>query len=451
MALDVNKIANEIMQHINNVRVDVEPSPKQASIFKVPEDLRSGSEDAYTPSLISIGPIHHDKEKLKPMEGEKSKYLKYFLQRRSSEGQVQHYLEIYLAMIYLKEDEIRSYYSDTFPMDKAEFVRMILFDAIFITELFLRKQKGHEFHDDPLFTRTRIKKTIERDLLLIENQIPYFVLDDLYHLIPWNTSEGHSSFMELSRNYFKRYDPFPHKSITDINKGNMLKQGWEKPNHFTDLIRHLFVPQDLCRDDDLAPIIKTATRLRKAGITFESVSERCLLDIRFEKNAVTNCLSWFLCCSRCLRARMQIPKLVVDGSTESIIRNLMAFEQCYYPNHHYVCNYVALIAYLIHNEQDVNVLVEDEVIEHEMGSDEKLASLITTLCKNIVINSSCYASLSKKMDEYYHNPFNNNCAALRLVYFRNLWRSIGTVVGIVVFIIFGFVAFYKNMKDLLKH
>ncbi|XP_054782675.1 UPF0481 protein At3g47200-like [Prosopis cineraria] len=194
MALDVNKIANDIMQNINNVRVDVEPSPKQASIFKVPEDLRTGYEDAYTPSLISIGPIHHDKEKLKPMEEEKSNYLKYFLQRRSSESQVQHYLEIYLAMIYL---------------NKAEFVRMILFDAIFIIELFLRKQKGHEFHDDPLFTRTRIKKSIERDLLLIENQIPYFVLDNLYHLIPGNTSKGHSSFMELSRNYFKRYDPFP--------------------------------------------------------------------------------------------------------------------------------------------------------------------------------------------------------------------------------------------------
>jgi hypothetical protein len=50
-------------------------------IYKVPERLRELNEKAYTPRLVSIGPIHHGNDKLKAMEDHKIMYLKEFIAR----------------------------------------------------------------------------------------------------------------------------------------------------------------------------------------------------------------------------------------------------------------------------------------------------------------------------------------------------------------------------------
>jgi hypothetical protein len=51
------------------------------AIYKVQERLRELNEKAYTPRVVSIGPIHHGKEKLKAMEVHKRMYLREFLAR----------------------------------------------------------------------------------------------------------------------------------------------------------------------------------------------------------------------------------------------------------------------------------------------------------------------------------------------------------------------------------
>ncbi|KAL6202972.1 hypothetical protein ACLB2K_026676 [Fragaria x ananassa] len=43
------------------------------SIYRVPEKLRRLNENAYTPRVVSIGPFHHGKESLKPMEEHKKR------------------------------------------------------------------------------------------------------------------------------------------------------------------------------------------------------------------------------------------------------------------------------------------------------------------------------------------------------------------------------------------
>ena len=41
------------------------------------------------------------------------------------------------------------------------------------------------------------------------------------------------------------------------------------------------------------------------------------------------------------------PTLEVHDKTEGIFRNLMALEQCHYPFEAYICNYMALLDFLI--------------------------------------------------------------------------------------------------------
>jgi len=57
------------------------PFPDTWCVYKVPERLRKLNEKAYTPRLVSIGPIHHGNDKLKAMEDHKIMYLKEFIAR----------------------------------------------------------------------------------------------------------------------------------------------------------------------------------------------------------------------------------------------------------------------------------------------------------------------------------------------------------------------------------
>ncbi|KAL7183425.1 hypothetical protein ACSBR2_025765 [Camellia fascicularis] len=55
------------------------PSP---CIFKVPKTLRKVKKSAYTPQLVSVGPLHSNKENLKsPMEDIKKHYAEALFKR----------------------------------------------------------------------------------------------------------------------------------------------------------------------------------------------------------------------------------------------------------------------------------------------------------------------------------------------------------------------------------
>ena len=50
---------------INDIRAMIKPPLSTGCrIYKVPSHLPKLNEEAYTPHVISIGPIHHDKKKI---------------------------------------------------------------------------------------------------------------------------------------------------------------------------------------------------------------------------------------------------------------------------------------------------------------------------------------------------------------------------------------------------
>jgi hypothetical protein len=118
-----------------------EPEPEPAKwpeccIYKVPDKLRevNKEQDAYTPKLVSIGPFHHNLQQLTGIKQQKLIYFKeFYLRTKKSQKDLE-------SIIENEEKQIRRYYSETFPqvIDGEEFVKIILFDAIFIIELFLR-------------------------------------------------------------------------------------------------------------------------------------------------------------------------------------------------------------------------------------------------------------------------------------------------------------------------
>ncbi|KAM7490198.1 hypothetical protein LguiA_033119 [Lonicera macranthoides] len=68
-------------------------------------------------------------------------------------------------------------------MDSDEFVTMMLVDGCFIIELLLRTYYT-DFRDaeHSILLATRLCNDIYRDLILLENQIPFFVLEGIFNL-----------------------------------------------------------------------------------------------------------------------------------------------------------------------------------------------------------------------------------------------------------------------------
>ncbi|KAF5469993.1 hypothetical protein F2P56_010547 [Juglans regia] len=426
----------ECEEYLIDIPPDLEPAEwPECCIYRVPKRLRNVNKEAYTPNLVSIGPLHHGKKELREMEKQKERYLKDFCYRTKKNRKD-------LALIIeKKEANIRHCYAEPSRLGSREFVNMILMDGIFIIELFLRT---FERKSDYILSKPWLRNSIQHDLILLENQLPFFVLEDLYTSISSNHKEVNPNkedtpFLQLSRNYFSHYDP-----KTEPNIGEEVK-------HFTDLLRYFFFRPDLRskkggNESERIDHLYCATKLDEAGVQFEAVKKRHLTDIQFDKgNCLEHCpylnCSWLLNCLPCLKCLvclksmqpfLELPALIVDDTTEIVFRNLMALEQCHYPTRAYICNYILLLDYLINTEKDVDLLVEKKVIVNQLGSDEAVATLVNKLGHQIVEVNSCHYKLSQKLNEHYEDFWNRNMATLTTVYFRDIWRGTATVVGIVI-------------------
>ncbi|XP_058083072.1 UPF0481 protein At3g47200-like [Magnolia sinica] len=211
------------------------------TIYIVPQIIRRVKEVAYEPRMVSIGPFHNGKERLQGMEENKLLYLHSFLSRNPD-----HRLEVYLEAIEELKDKAQSCYSEKVgPLMGNEFVKMMVLDACFIVEFFLRfhpieykqrllRQQSEElkqneedlslisamekffFHsngfEDPIRYAIGMVNLIRYDMLLLENQIPFFVLQHIFKMAcPANVTH----LLEKMALYF--FDPFmPTNKEIDI-------------------------------------------------------------------------------------------------------------------------------------------------------------------------------------------------------------------------------------------
>ncbi|XP_016652075.1 PREDICTED: UPF0481 protein At3g47200-like [Prunus mume] len=184
-------------------------------IYKVPERFREGNEEFYKPSVFSIGPYHFHQGSFPQMQIFKLKYLEAFLSPNHLS------LDQCLGLVRTWEGTARRYYADPIDLSSDEFAELMLVDAIFVLELLLRCMIFDVVHD----------------VMLIENQIPFFVLEGLYDLVDSN-STGNLKLVELTHEFLKcnaKIDAFgaDHAPVPGVDHGLY---------HFVDFIRYYYVP-----------------------------------------------------------------------------------------------------------------------------------------------------------------------------------------------------------------
>ncbi|XP_039010544.1 UPF0481 protein At3g47200-like [Hibiscus syriacus] len=404
---------------------DAAGSWERLSIYRVPHYLREGDVKSYVPQIVSLGPYHHGKKRLRQMDQHKWRSLHRVLKRTNIE------IQVYLDSMKEFEDRARVCYEGTITLGSNEFVEILVLDGCFALELFQGAAVGFErlgyARNDPVFAMRGSMHAIHRDMIMLENQLPLFVLDRLLGiqlgepdkkgkvaklairffdpLMPTDEPITKSEMNKLgsSLRHTDSFDPFSDLGglhCLDVFRRSLLSSG-AKPKPRVWLRKR---SNSLRRQQ----LIHCVSELREACIKFRKRKTDRFWDIKF-KNGI-----------------LRIPRLLIHDGTKSLFLNLIAFEQCHLDCSNDITSYVIFMDNLINSNEDVGYLHYFGIIEHWLGSDVEVADLFNRLCSEVVfdINNNYLSHLSEDVNRYHNDRWNAWRAALRHRYFNNPWAIV---------------------------
>ncbi|KAL0377679.1 UNVERIFIED_CONTAM: hypothetical protein Sradi_3073400 [Sesamum radiatum] len=408
-------------------------------IYRIPHCLRDCDDKAYIPQVVSLGPYHHGKKRLRNMDRQKWRALHHILKRTNQD------IELYLDAVRELEEKARACYEGPICLSSNEFVEMMVLDACFILELFRGAAGGFTqlgySRNDPIFAMRGTMHSIQRDMIMLENQIPLFVLDRLFGIQSGNPDQkgvvarlalrffdplmptdepltkSDRSKLESSLGNASTFDPLTEqgglhclevfrRSLLAIRTGpkptpRIWIKRWSHTNRVADKRRQ--------------QLIHCVTDLKDAGIKFKRRKTDRFWDIKF-KNGI-----------------LKIPRLLIHDGTKSLFLNLIAYEQCHLDCTNDITSYVIFMDNLINSPADVSYLHYCGIIENWLGSDAEVADLFNRLCQEVVfdINDSSLSRLSEQVNRYYDHRWNAWRATLRHKYFNNPWSIVSFFAAVV--------------------
>ncbi|KAG6435415.1 hypothetical protein SASPL_100288 [Salvia splendens] len=419
-------IITQALDGINEKLNEVSGAQSDCTIYRVHRHLRNLNPKAYEPEVIAIGPYHrhnnnsnnnnNNSEHLKMMEGHKLRYLKQLLGPNDPLNDVKRYV----AAVSRVEAEARRCYADLpETLTPAEFIQMLVLDGCFIVQL-VRKFKSVMLRErnDPIFQKNWMINSLQRELMLFENQLPFFVLCELYDLI--EKPYQHSRFWQLLFNFFISLYPGKGSKQMPIVHPRQVK-------HLLDFLHQSWLPPPRCsgggnRHEVIIPgkklgFISSATRLKESNVKFENRPEgNTLFDVRFEEGA------------------MIMAPLTIEDRTEAFLRNLIAYEQYFEHNqNNFVTDYVKFLDCVVDSSTDVEILSRRGIIDNWLGDEGKVAEMVNKLGDSVAGpgSSIVYGEMFEDVHRHCGKRKNKWMANLRRNYLYSPWAIVSVAVGLV--------------------
>nr|XP_027118920.1 putative UPF0481 protein At3g02645 isoform X3 [Coffea arabica] len=266
--------SHQIAIRIDQKLSDLLDTSEKPSIFKIHGQLRSENEEAYEPEVVSIGPYHHGKPKLKEMEKHKLRYFKEILRRRGESA------EKYIIALADLQDQARRCYAEEINLSNDDFVEMLCLDGCFVIE-FLRKCRhpGSHWQNDPLFQMLWLRTATVNDLILFENQLPFFVLQKLFDMT--KSPRGEGNLIDLAI-HLCLVGNLPNPGLNSHSEIFELYNAVHLLGLVHKILSALF-SETLSstmnsNPTDSSVFVKSAGELRQSGIKFEKAEDDCLID-----------------------------------------------------------------------------------------------------------------------------------------------------------------------------
>ncbi|XP_078161198.1 UPF0481 protein At3g47200-like [Carex rostrata] len=426
------------------------------TIFRTPHNISQSKKNIFEPSVVSIGPFHRGQKHLQTVEEQKRRYLKDFLSRGDHIS-----LNLCISEMKFLETRTRRCYSETFDdVDSNAFVKMMLLDGCFVLEHFLKK---YERNGNSILEIGWNYNFIVRDLLLLENQIPFFIVEKLYEIglkqeirknfvnpllrhVAFKLSnvtrdsiyayQPPAEIHHLVHLYYHYLVPNPEKPVVLISKFDLTRMF--SANRIIKGLLHRFrssvlrgrsphstsgkssVPLPNSTWNLSSMVIPSATELKEAGLKFTpKCNPKHMLDISFEYGV------------------LKIPRLYIIDDTKPIFANLLAFEHSKYGKENKpFTRFVAFLDNLVNTPNDVTILQECGIIENWLGSEEDLTHFINKATEGTAFSADHYlAELYTEVNRYIGSSWNRQRANLIRDYFSSPWAAISLIAAFMLLIL----------------
>ncbi|KAJ1261447.1 hypothetical protein BS78_09G030200 [Paspalum vaginatum] len=379
-------------------------------VSRIPGRARDHNGDAYTPGLVAIGPLHAADARLRAGNRLKMAYLHSLISRGHPDpaghlGVIQGYVRLVAA----REREARAMYAaeDVDDLNAEDFIQMLVLDGCFIIEHLVNVATGKE---EPSLHATPFRpKQLSVDLILAENQIPFFVLVDLISStrLPEFDNTGYSPpvlLMKLVLYYLggEKGRDMSEQLPAANDVGHILhllhamvtaaRTRWEPAQRIQDsapvemmqeaawllcwLLRLQFVLLVLPLYPTLPEEARWGARYGREDLP--SASDLKLLWVSFNKarcakapEGIASLLGPVPLAVKLVHGDgLRLSQLRIEFRTAPLLLNLMAFEQSAYQRAGDVSAYVWLMAKLVQSAEDVTLLVAAEVVKSSTSGRE---------------------------------------------------------------------------------
>ncbi|CAI9097804.1 OLC1v1034301C1 [Oldenlandia corymbosa var. corymbosa] len=382
-------------------------------IFRVPKSLNDINGEHYQPRIVSIGPYHHGNPQLAMIEEHKWRFLGILSKRTENKGLK---LEDYLKAVQPLEAEARERYAEGFQFNKDEFIEMLVLDGCFIIELFRKFEGVVKYEpDDPLFSMSWVLSFLLRDLIRLENQIPFFILRRLFELTQMPDEESGPSLGRLTLNFFNNALERPEESLDQYSNID--------GKHILDFLRSSFIPPEHKEPKpgkfSNVHVIQCISDLRRAGIDLKPGKQDSFLAVQFRHGVI------------------EMPTIALDDFMSSFLLNCVAYEQCHGSSSKHMTTYVTLLDCLINTARDIQFLCDRNIIENYFGTDAEIARFVNNMGKDVSLdNDMCYLSgLFNEVNQYYRSNWHVTLASFKNTYFKTPWSFISAVAAFVLLVL----------------
>ena len=361
------------------------------------------------PRVVSLGPIHHGKPKYQLTEEYKLMLADEFI------GKTGRTVEELYGIIEDKIKQLREYYDEkvTQKYSDENLAWMLFVDGCatlqFIDLVAHEKVKDFKIKDDQV-------AFVEQDLFLLENQLPYQLLDNLMKNTQNNEDRERlktsiQSFINMhsmldvdtkppsNENAIHLLDLLRKRLLAPINKNypspGKVKSGKKRSCCFGKTVtdkhssKHKNDKKGKKSRKDWHSF-RNVQDLREVGIHLKTSPSSCLGEIKFTKK-------WNF-----YPGILQLPPITVDDSTGPKFFNLIAYEMCPdFDNDFGITSYIAFLDSLIDEPKDVIDLRKAGIPRNLLGSDEEVALVFNEIGTDLVPNPVIYRKVRVQIQNYF--------------------------------------------------
>ncbi|KAI4966148.1 hypothetical protein ZWY2020_042181 [Hordeum vulgare] len=262
------------------------------------------------------------------------------------------------------------------------------------------------------------------DLLLLENQIPFFVLQALFELLKSHRDDPDDALITGALQLFRSLHPqnlhtapIACRDVHHLLHLFYLSISFPAPTATPGDLRASTRREHVLPRSELSLWVPCAKELEEAGVLLRARKRGAVsfLDVRFHGGA------------------LEIPPLQLYDYSESMFRNLIAFEQTYPATPGHITAYASFMACLITTHEDMRLLHQSGILINHMSSGDRDATRFFSSISaqaHTSVDLNYLAGVMEEVVKYQAGRWPRWRASLTRNYFSNPWVTTSVVAAV---------------------